>query len=660
MNYRMGWLEYRNSSVEQNNFKYIVFDKAIDKDNCIIKTILKELEVYKKIAFNSEIEIQEDNKNENVLKLIFTDELEEDGYRIIVREDITLEAKNYKGFLTGVYRVISLEILKKLEKGFEENVNPSNPLRFINHWDNFDGSIERGYSGNSFFYVNNEIVINDRTKDYARLLASVGINACVINNVNVKNQASYLTTEKYRKELKAIANIFNDFGIKLFISINFASPLEIGGLETCDPLDPMVIKWWEDTAKDLFEDIKNFGGYLVKADSEGRPGPFTYNRNQAEGANMLAKTVKKYDGLIVWRCFVYNCTQNWRDLKTDRARSAYDNFIDLDGKFEDNVVLQIKNGPMDFQIREPISPLFGAMKNTNQILEVQIAQEYTGQQIDVCYLIPMFKEILDFRTYCGEKADKVSDIVSGRTFGNKKVGMATVINTGDSECWTGNDFAGANLYGYGRLTMKTDLTAEEIAEEWIKLALGDSEEMVNKVGEILLTSRETYEKYTTPFGIGWMVTPHFHYGVNIDGYEYDRWGTYHRADNNGIGVDRTFNGTGYTTQYFKENADVFEDMNSCPEELLLFFHKTPYNFKMKNGETLLQNMYNTHFEGVEKVEKYIEMWDSVKDFIPTSIYDNSKKRFELQLKNAVEWRDVYNSYFYRKSGVTDKKGRIIY
>ncbi len=658
MNYRMGWLDYRKA--EKSVFDFVVLDKSIDKEHVIIKTIVEELNIYKSRAFNKDIKIENNELERSALYLKLTDEVEAEGYKIYVDEFVEVSAKDYKGLLTGVYRVIALEILEKLEKGFEEVTNPDNPLRFINHWDNFDGSIERGYSGKSFFYKNNEIIINERTKDYARLLASVGLNACVINNVNVKDSASYLTTEKYRIELIELAKIFKNYGIKLFISINFASPLEIGGLGTCDPLDPGVIKWWEETSKDLFENVENFGGYLVKADSEGRPGPFTYNRNHAEGANMLAKTVEAYGGLVVWRCFVYNCTQDWRDLKTDRARAAYDNFLKLDGQFAENVILQIKNGPMDFQIREPISPLFGAMKNTNQILEVQIAQEYTGQQIDVCYLIPLFKEVLDFKTYNGSEKDSIADIVSGRTFGNKYSGFATVVNTGDSECWTGNDFAGANLYGYGRLAMKTSLTSEEIAKEWAGLALNNKSDVVEKVSRVLLTSRETYEKYTTPFGIGWMVTPHYHYGVNIDGYEYDRWGTYHRADNKGIGVDRTKEGTGFTTQYFKENMEVFEDINKCPEELLLFFHKTPYNFVMKNGKTLIQNMYDKHFEGVEEVKGFIELWDSIKDDVPEKIYNNSRERLERQLKNAVEWRDVYNSYFYRKSGVEDEGNRKIF
>ncbi len=659
MNYRMGWLDYPKAV--NSCFDFLVLDKSIDKEHTIVNTILDELNIYKNKALGKSLELLESiNLSSKVLFLKFTEEVETEGYKITFDEIIEVSARDYKGLLTGVYRVIALEILEKLKKGYVEVTNPDNPLRFINHWDNFDGSIERGYSGKSFFYKNNEVIINERTKDYARLLASVGINACVINNVNVKESASYLTTERYRKELIEISKIFQNYGIKLFISINFASPLEIGGLSTCDPLDQEVIKWWEGTSKDLFENVENFGGYLVKADSEGRPGPFTYNRNHAEGANMLAKTVEKYGGLIIWRCFVYNCTQDWRDLKTDRARAAYDNFLKLDGEFAENVVLQIKNGPMDFQIREPISPLFGAMKKTNQILEVQIAQEYTGQQIDVCYLIPMFKEILDFKTSNGSEKDTVADIVSGRTFGNKRAGIATVVNTGDSPCWTGNDFAAANLYGYGRLGMKTSLSAEEIADEWIKLALSKNTEVVEKVKKILLNSRTTYEKYTTPFGIGWMVKPHFHYGVNIEGYEYDRWGTYHRADNKGIGVDRTSTGTGYVGQYFKENSEIYEDIKKCPEELLLFFHKTPYDFKMKNGKTLIQNMYDTHFEGVEEVKEFIGLWDSIKEYIPVEIYENSKVRFEKQLKNAVEWRDVYNSYFYRKSGVEDEKGRKIY
>lgn len=573
---------------------------------------------------------------------------------------VTVKAADENGLLYGVFHLLRLCATGKLKAGYEEFCKPDNPLRMQNHWDNMDGSIERGYSGRSFFFVNNRIVIDERTTDYARLVASVGLNAVVINNVNVKQEASYLITEKHFKDVAALAEIFAGYGIKLYLSLNFASPIEIGGMDSADPLDKEVIAWWEAKMEEIFHNIPNLGGFLVKADSEGRPGPFTYGRTQADGANMLADIVKKYDALIIWRCFVYNCTQDWRDRKTDRAKAGYDSFIGMDGDYHENVILQIKNGPIDFQVREPVSPLLGGLKKTNQMLEVQVAQEYTGQQIDVCYLIPMFKEVLDFHTYCVEGADTVADIVSGRTFGNRNAGIAAVTNTGDDFNWTGNELAGANFYGFGRLAFNTSLSAEEIAKEWIILAIAEETEVVDAVADMLLGSRETYEKYTSPLGVGFMVTPHYHYGPNIDGYEYSRWGTYHRADHQGIGVDRTGKGTGYTGQYAEPNASLFENVDTCPENLLLFFHHLNYDYKMKSGKTLLQHIYDTHFEGVEDVEEMIKIWSGLKGRMPEGIYANVEERLQRQLYNAKEWCDQINSYFYRKSGIADEKGRAIY
>ncbi|MDR0219882.1 MAG: alpha-glucuronidase, partial [Lachnospiraceae bacterium] len=504
--------------------------------------------------------------------------------------------------------------------------------------------------------------IDGRTVDYARLVASVGINAVVINNVNVKDAATRLITGEYLPEVARLAEIFAGYGIRLFLSLNFAAPLELGGPASADPLDEAVIAWWVGKMAEVFAAVPGLGGFLVKADSEGRPGPFTYGRTQAEGANMLARAVAPYGGLIIWRCFVYNCQQDWRDLKADRARGAYDSFIATDGDYLDNVILQIKNGPMDFQVREPVSPLLGAMKKTNQMLEVQIAQEYTGQQIDVCYLVPMFKEILEFRTYCRDDgSDRVGDVVSGRAFGHKNCGIAAVGNTGNDPNWTGNDLAAANLYGYGRLAWSPELSAAEIAEEWIRLTLSKEDEVVAAVKGILLPSRETYEKYTAPLGIGWMIEPHTHYGPNVDGYEYDRWGTYHRADLHGIGPDRTMaSGSGMTGQYPEPTASLYENIETCPDELLLFFHHLPYTHVLKSGKTVIQHIYDTHFAGVEEVEAMMAAWQGLKGKVPEKAFAVVAERFERQHRNAVEWRDQVNTYFYRKSGIGDEKGRKIY
>lgn len=601
---------------------------------------------------------------EEGLVLLYMPELErtyKEGYRIISEEKaVYLIGGTGRGLLYGAFDVIRTEVIEDgIAKG-NKKILPDNPLRMMNHWDNMDGSIERGYSGNSFFFEENKVVVNERTREYARLCASVGINAAVINNVNVKNAATYLITPRYEKELAAMSEIFAEYGVALYLSLNFAAPMELAGMTVSDPLDENVRAWWKKTMGQVFTAIPRLGGFLVKADSEGRPGPHTYGRTQAEGANMLAEAVAPYGGMIIWRCFVYNCTQDWRDRKTDRARAGYDYFKPLDGQFADNVILQIKNGPMDFQVREPVSPLLGGLEKTNQMLEVQAAQEYTGQQRHFCYLVPMWKETLDFKTYCKPDCDTVADIVGGRTYRQSACGMAAVTNTGNDENWTGHDFAGLNWYGFGRLAFTTSLSAKEIAEEWIKLSVTREPAAVKALTEMALCSREVYEKYTSPLGIGWMVNPSHHYGPNVDGYEYDRWGTYHRADLHGLGVDRTTKGTGYTTQYREENFKMYENPETCPEELLLFFHYIRYDYVLSSGKTLIQHIYDTHFEGAEKAEEFFETVKSLKNAIPEEMYERVIPRFEHQAAHSKEWRDIINSYFYRKSGIPDAYGRELY
>lgn len=674
MNYSQCWLNYNPI----NNYpdKDILSDITVCTDKYNVSTIIKNaakeltnaLDKILNININSKYITdfaQIDNvKTGIILKLTKEAETEyiDEGYSIKQMDDLVLiEAKSEQGILYGSFDLIRRIAQGNHIRGLDIYEKPKNNMRIINHWDNIDGSIERGYSGKSFFFEHDDIIINERTKDYARLIASVGINATVINNVNVHGAASELVTDRYLGKLRTMADIFEGYGIKLYLSVNFSAPIDIGGLPVSDPLDKEVIKWWEGCIKKVYEYIPNFGGFLVKADSEGRPGPFTYGRTHADGANMLARALKPYGGKLIWRCFVYNCMQDWRDYKTDRARAAYDNFIGLDGKFDDNVILQIKNGPMDFQVREPVSPLFGGLKNTNMILEVQAAQEYTGQQIDICYLIPMWKEILDFETYAKKDGSTVADIVSGRTYNQINCGMAAVSNTGNDYNWTGHDLAAVNLYGFGRLAWNTELSADDIALEWIKQTFTHDEKVVNTILEILMKSWPVYEKYTSPLGIGWMVNPNNHYGPNIDGYEYDRWGTYHRADRDGLGVDRTVKtGTGYAGQYNEPNASMYENIETCPEELLLFFHYIRYDYKLKSGKTLIQHIYDTHFEGVEEVEKMIKDWEAIKGLIPDDVFERVRKRMDMQLINAIEWRDRVNTYFYRKSGVKDEKGRTIY
>lgn len=595
------------------------------------------------------------------IRLILRSGMQAESYHLFGEENgVVIEASDSAGILYGTFALIRLIKTGETLRNLDREKTPAMPMRMLNHWDNMDGSIERGYAGRSFFFADDQILINDRTYTYARLAASVGINAVVINNVNVKDAATWLITDRYLDRVKELSDILAGYGIRLFLSLNYAAPVELGELSSADPLAEEVRDWWRKRMDLVFGRVSGLGGFLIKADSEGRPGPFTYGRTHADGANMLAEAAAPHGGIIIWRCFVYNCQQDWRDYQTDRARSGYDNFQGLDGTFADNVILQIKNGPMDFQVREPVHPLFGGLTRTNQMLEVQIAQEYTGQQRHLCYLIPMFREILNFRTYVKEENDCVKDIVSGRTFAQHNCGMAAVANTGSDANWTGHDMAAVNWYGFGRLAFEPELSAEEIAREWICMTYGRDGKVEETMLFMLMSSWPAYEKYTSPLGIGWMVNPNYHYGPNVDGYEYSRWGTYHRADYMGLGVDRSHDGTGYALLYREPNASVYDDQKKCPDELLLFFHHMPYTWKLHSGKTVIQHIYDSHFEGVEMVDEMAERFCRLQGRIGRVPYERILARLSEQKESAEEWRDQVNSYFYRKSGIPDERNRNIY
>ena len=584
-----------------------------------------------------------------------------EGYRIVETEEgYKIESASPAGYLYGMYGLHRL-LTTQNEAGFPYESVPDQSIRMIDHWDNFDGSIERGYAGESIFYDHNTFRGDmELIRQYARLLASVGINAVLINNVNVHRPETFFVTGEALAEIRRISDVLAAYGIKTYLSVNFAAPITVGRLKSADPLEPEVASWWEETVKRIYEEIPDFAGFVVKADSEGEPGPFTYGRNHDDGANMLARAAGPYGGVIIWRCFVYDCSQDWWNREADRARAAYDIFEPLDGRFLDNVILQIKNGPIDFQIREPVSPLFGALKKTNQILEFQITQEYTGHQRDICYLVPMWKETMDFDTKHG-KGLTVKEAVRENSPVRGRSGIAGVGNVGMDANWTGSKLAQANLYGFGRLVWNHEVSAEAIAEEWVRQSFCLTEEKCGKLAAVLTTSRDVYEAYTCPLGVGFMCKPAVHYGVDIDGYEYDRWGTYHYADRDGVGRDRTVKtGTSYTRQYSDARFSEYEDLSSCPDELLLFFHHVPYTHVLHSGKTVIQHIYDTHFEGVERVREYQAVWESLKDSLDEESYLNMKERLVWQLENAVSWRDQVNTYFYRKSGIPDEKGRKIY
>ena len=542
------------------------------------------------------------------------------------------------GLLYGAYRLIMDTLCGKALSGTVTS-EPKYSLRMINCWDNADGDIERGYAGRSLFFRNGRLEYStERIQSLGRLLASVGLNVLCINNVNVHYPAQLLL-EDYLPDLAALADLFRPFGVRLMVSVDFSQPMR-HGISTADPLDPAVQAWWKETAGRVYAAVPDLAGFLVKADSEGRPGPFTYGRNHAEGANMLADALKPFGGVVVWRCFVYNCRQDWRDTKTDRPKAAWEHYAFLDGEFAENVILQVKHGPFDFQVREPLSPLLLGMKKTKLAMELQLAQEYTGHQIDLYTMIPMWKEL-----YEELPADNIMSI-------------AAVSNLGDDENYTGHPLAAVNLYAYGLLAWNPDVNTEEAVARWCRMTYDFTDDQEQTLVSLLLSSRRTYEKYTAPLGIGWMITPHEHYGPNPSGYEYDLWGTYHKADRNAVGINRTHSGTGYLDQYPEDFRRKYEDPAVCPDLFLLFYHRLPYDYRMRDGRTLIQRIYDDHFEGLEETRVMADRLLALP--FPEPDASVIRDRMNQQLYSAREWCDIINTFFHRLSGAPDAHGRTIY
>lgn len=538
--------------------------------------------------------------------------------------------------------------------------HPRAPWRMLNHWDNFSasdamGSIERGYAGPSLFWDEGRLRDTAPLREYARLLASVGINALTVNNVNVHAAETHLITDR-AEDLARLQEVFGDYGISLLVCVNFAAPMTLGDLETADPLDDRVIAWWRSTVDQLYEKVPGLGGFVVKADSEGRPGPFTYGRTQADGANLLAGALAPHGGVLFWRCFVYDSQQDWRDRTTDRARAAYDHFMALDGAFAENAILQIKYGPMDFQVREPVSPLLFSLSRTQFVVEFQVTQEYTGQQKHLVHLGPLWREALDTRGGGRSLAEVVSEGPGVHR------GMTAVSNVGDSPFLTGHPLAQSNLFAFARLAWDPELAPRDVLREWAGATWPQLDTTVRqRLVDLLEGSWETYEMYTAPLGVGWMVDPvRAHYGPSVDGYEYSRWGTYHFADRNGVGVDRTAEtGSGYVTQYPEDLARRLCSLETCPDEYLLFFHHVPYSHVLHDGRTVIQSIYDTHFEGFDRAVSMRDSWNGIARAFDTAMRAEVDARFEEQLRSAREWRDQICTYFWRKSGVPDEHGREI-
>ena len=551
----------------------------------------------------------------------------QEGYEISETENGYAVRGGETGVLYGAYALIrACAAGEAIPVGLQK---PYYDLRMINCWDNMDGTVERGYAGRSMWFEGNRFDYEPaRIRQLGRMLGSVGINVFCINNVNVHQPAQHLLDDLL-PDAAAFAALLRPFGVRLMLSIDFSQPMQ-NGLDTADPLDERVQAWWADTAKRVWTAIPDLAGFLVKADSEHRPGPNTYGRTHAEGANMLARAIAPYSGRLVWRAFVYNCMQDWRDQTTDRPRAAYDLYKPLDGAFDSNVILQVKHGPYDFQVREPLSPLLLGMEKTSMAIEFQLAQEYTGHQIDLYYMGGLWRETFD-------------------QMGKQRVtAIAAVSNLGRDDNWAGHPFAMANLFAYGLFAWNPDSDPEVAARQWAKLTYSLPEDQEAKLTAMLLQSRAVYENYTAPLGLCWMVQPGIHYGPSPYGYEFQAWGTYNRADRNAVGIDRTKNGTGYAEQYPEPLRSLYADPQTCPDNLLLFFHRLPYGFKMKDGRTLIQRIYDDHFLGYDQAKA---MSDTLAGLdLPSPDREEAARRMEAQLQNAREWRDITNTFFHRLSG----------
>ena len=570
--------------------------------------------------------------------------MEQDAYCIKVNTEqgkvnCVISAKNEIGLLYGAYALL---------RGETTGSEPFYKLRILNHWDNLNGTIERGYAGLSIFWKGKagERKFHGRTifvedpdqpidaeliKEYARANASIGINGTVLNNVNASPK---MLSAIYINKVKQYADILRPYGIKVYLSVNFASPMSIptkgfnGGkpIKTADPLNPKVKAWWKAKAKEIYAQIPDFGGFLVKANSEGQPGPFDYKRTHADGANMLADAVKPFGGIIMWRSFVYGAAHSGED----RVKQAVSEFKDLDGKFRDNVILQSKNGPLDFQPREPYAPIFDNIKNTKQMAELQITQEYLGQSRHLTYLAPMWREFFGF------------------VAPEKLVGIAGVANIGLDKNWCGHHFSQANWYAFGRLAWNPNLTSEQIAEEWLGLTFNASNNEALK--SMMLRSREACVDYMMPIGLHHIFAFDEHYGPEPDGYNphvpYE-WCPvyYHQANNDSIGFNRTHTGSNATAQYREPYCTLYDNINTCPERYLLWFHRVPWSYRLKSGRTVLEEMDYRYARGVEEVEDFIRIWNEAKPNIDEQRWQEVDARLQHQLENAKEWQKVCMDYF---------------
>jgi len=555
---------------------------------------------------------------------------------------IVITANTDTGILYGVFHFLRLLQTHQPVSPLNIISFPRLKLRLLNHWDNLNRTVERGYAGFSIWNWHTlPGYIDKRYIDYARANASVGINGTVLTNVNAN---ATILTEPYLQKVKALAEVFRPYGIKVYLTARFSAPIELGGLKTADPLNEEVQQWWKQKTKEIYSLIPDFGGFLVKANSEGQPGPQDYKRTHADGANMLADAVAPYNGIVIWRAFVYAA-----ENPVDRHKQAYDDFVPLDGQFRKNVMVQVKNGAIDFMPREPFHPLFGAMPKTPLMMEFQVTQEYLGQGTNLVYLAPLFKEVLESDTYCKGKGSTVAKVIDGSLDNHSLNGMAGVANIGNDINWCGHPFAQANWYALGRLSWDYTLSSEQIAEEWLRMSYINNYSFVANAKEIMMHSRDIYVQFTNPIGLHHIMGTGHHYGPApwVSNLNRPEWNPvyYHKADSIGIGFNRTSTGSNAIAQYFPEARKQWEDINSCEEKNLLWFHHVPWNHKMKSGRTVWEELCHHYYTGADRVKQMKQKWVALKPFVDKDRYEQVMQLLNVQHEEAIWWRNGCLLYF---------------
>ena len=647
------WLQYQKSSVANGIFKNIALNAKNETDKAIqneLKTASERMFQYSPTFSNSgnaTLIIKKTSELEPTQKNTIdkANALNDEGFVIETiqnkgKKTVLITAKTSLGLLYGTFRLLRELQINPSKKDFSIADEPKLKVRMLNHWDNLDGTVERGYAGSSIWnWQKLPDFIDKKYIDYARANASVGINGVALINVNSN---ALILTPQYLEKVSALAKAFRPYGIKVYLTARFSAPIEIGGLKTADPLNQEVQQWWNNKVNEIYKFIPDFGGFLVKANSEGQPGPQNYGRNHVDGANMMAKALKPHQGIVMWRAFVYSETDS-----SDRAKQAYSEFVPYDGKFEDNVLVQVKNGAIDFQPREPFHPMFGAMPKSKLMMEYQITQEYLGFSTHLVFLPKLYEEVLESDTYKQGKGSTVARIIEGKP--NELSGMAGVANIGSDLNWTGHPFSQANWYGFGRLAWNPELSSEKIAEEWLQQTFSKDSNFVKTISKIMLQSRESVVKYMTPFGLHHIMATNHHYGPGpwVNDLARPEWNPvyYHKADKNGIGFDRTATGSNALAQYSPEIAQYYGDLKTCPEEYLLWFHHLPWDYKMKNGKILWDNLGIKYQEGVNEVKNMITTWESAKPYVDAERHQEVAQLLTIQLKEAIWWKDACMTYF---------------